>query len=155
VITSAMGNISKVIAFRLGPGEDLMKGIEKVCEKYEVKNAVILSAMGSLQATRFFDPVPIPGSKFGYGYSDPIVMPGVTELLSAQGTVSHGEDGKINMHVHFTVANSNGICMGGHLIEGNECLITLEVVIGVLDNINLVRKYDNETEMNVLHPENV
>jgi len=66
------------------------------------------------------------------------------EVVSLVGTFSR--DGK---HLHMTVSNENGDVFGGHLISGR-VFTTLELVIGVIQNVDFTREHDNATGYNEL-----
>lgn len=61
------------------------------------------------------------------------------EILSLVGTVS-----KDGAHVHIGLSDSEGACVGGHLISG-EIFTTAEIVIGCVPNIAFARRYDDAT----------
>lgn len=44
-IEHAAGSIKRVVAFRLKPGMDVLKGIEEICKAENIKNGVILSGL--------------------------------------------------------------------------------------------------------------
>ena len=69
-IEHAAGSIKRVVAFRLKPGMDVLKGIEEICKAENIKNGVILSGIGSLDGAAFCNPVPLKDKKAGcvYGY---------------------------------------------------------------------------------------
>ncbi len=148
----AEGNIKRVFAFRLTPGMDVVEGIVSLCEKNGIKNGIILSALGSLDGARFYDPVELPDKKAKYGYSDPIILEGPIELLSLSGMICHGENDEILTHFHFSLSDQNGRGYGGHVIEGNKVLITVDVVLSELEGINMGRKYDENLELEIFDP---
>ena len=53
MIEMASGKIIRTVAFRMQPGEDLLLGIQKVCEEKNIKNGCILTGIGSLNGARF------------------------------------------------------------------------------------------------------
>lgn len=152
MIDSAAGTFGRVVAFRLSPGEDLLDGIQSTCEKYGIHNGVILSGIGSLNGATFFDPVALPGTKAGYGYSEPIVRTGPTELISASGCVCQGERGEVLLHVHCCFADSDGNTFSGHLIQGNRVLLTADLVIGEFDGILMDRRMEEDLGVYIVHP---
>ncbi len=147
----AEGRLKRVLAIRLAPGEDVLKSLISICEEAGIKDGLILSAIGSLDGARFFDPVELPEKKAGYGYSDPIVLEGPIEVLSLNGIICN-RDGKILPHLHYSLSDSFGNGYGGHVIEGNKVLMTLDMVIGELDGINMGREYDSELEVEIFRP---
>ena len=152
---SAEGNISRVVAFRLSPGEDVLEGLQQACEKHHINNGVILSGIGSLDGARFFDPVPLPNKKAGYGYSDPIELFGPIELVTAAGMICHNEKGELLFHVHVGLSDGNGRGYGGHLIAGNKVLLTVDMVLGEVSGLTMGRKYDEDLEVYLFHPHTV
>lgn len=147
----AEGSIKRVIAFRLAPGQEIMTSIKSACEEKKLKNGIILSAIGSLDGARFFDPVVRPDKKAGYAYGEPIVLKGPIELLSMDGMICN-RDGEILLHLHFSLSDSEGRAYGGHVIEGNRVLLTCDVLIGELESIEMGREYDEDLEVEIFNP---
>ena len=152
MIEHAVGSLKRTVAFRLSPGEDLLGGIQAVCEHYGIKSGVLLSGIGSLRSARFFTPVVLPGTKAGYGYSTPVEEAGPIELISVSGIIGEGENGAPLLHVHCCFADGTGRTFSGHLIEGNEVLMTADLVIGELYGIFMDRRYDPELDVYLVHP---
>ena len=44
--------IGRLLAIRLGPGEDLLRGILESCQKYDFQNAALLSGIPFVQCAR-------------------------------------------------------------------------------------------------------
>lgn len=145
------GSLKEVIAFRLRPGADVMKSIQEICEREQIKNGIIMSAIGSLNGAVYCNPIPKEEIKIGYGYGTALRLYGPIELVSATGMICHGDDGTVQLHVHCALSDQNGNAYGGHMLEGNHVLITTDVVIGVLDGIDMGRRVDDEIGMPVLH----
>lgn len=156
MINSAKGPIKEVVAFRLKPGDDVLLSIIKACEENNVKNGVILCGIGSLKGAKMFNPTPVPTSvsKMGYGYppSPQELRTGAIELLNISGIICHSDEGAVSPHIHFTVSDELGCAWGGHMVEGNTVLLTVEVVVGVFDKIDMVRKYNEEVAIPVFSP---
>ena len=51
------GSLGKMVAFRLGPGCDLMKSLEEIIKKENIRSGLVLSGAGSLRP--FFLPLTI------------------------------------------------------------------------------------------------
>ncbi len=151
-IQSASGKIGRIVAFRLRPGTDVMEGITAMCEKENIKNGVILSMIGSLNGAKVFNPEPLATSKIGFGYGDPIKFGGAIELVTGAGMICHSEKDEVLLHVHVSLSDRHGNAYGGHLIPGNIVLLTVDVMIGVIEGIDMVRKYDDETEIPMFSP---
>lgn len=149
---SASGKTGRVVAVRLSPGEDLLEGLSEACKKHDLNNGLILTGIGSLRSARFFNPVPLPDRKTGYGYGDPIVLAGPIELLSATGMICRGGKGETLFHVHVSLSDQNGGGWGGHLIEGNKVLITADFVLAEVEGLNMGRKYNEEVDLMIFDP---
>ncbi len=152
MITTAQGNFKRIIAIRMSPGEDILKGILKVCEDNDIKNGVIISGIGSINGAQFYNPIPLPDKKAGYGYSEAIVLRGPIELIGIAGVIGHGVDGEILIHAHCSLSDQYGTGHAGHMIEGNKVLLTADIVIGELEGVNLLRAYDDELEVFLFSP---
>lgn len=141
-MVSAKGCFDSVYAVRLEPGEDVMRGIMAVCEKYDIGDGVILSAVGSLDGASFFDPTPLLGKSGLYGYGDEISLPAPVELISLDGIICTGEAGDKQLHIHCCLADGSGASYAGHFKDGNIVLNTVELVVGKLGGIAMNRKVD-------------
>ena len=146
------GNLSKVVMLRVLPGSDIIEGIEEVCRDLQMNSGAITCCIGSLQRVSFLIAVPLE-TKIGAGYSEPKILDGPLEFLSAQGMIGEEEDGGIFVHLHGVLSDRDGEVCGGHLIKGeNPVLITCEIMISAVEGVRMKRRYDPETEMKLLTP---
>ncbi len=120
----------KAIAFRLYPGQDLKGEITRMVESQGWQAACILSCVGSLTqaAIRF------AGQPLGMN------LKGHFEIVSLGGTLSPE-----GCHIHIAVSDKRGQTYGGHLLEGCKIYTTVELVIGVLLQVQFYRHPDDET----------
>lgn len=140
---------SRALIIRVRPGFDLIEGIEEACQGPGIKSGAITSCIGSLQRASLMIVVPLD-NKIGAGYSDPRVIEGPLELISAQGTIGLEEGGEIAIHLHGAVSDQEGHVHGGHLVRGgNPVLITCEVMVTQVEGIRIAKGYDPEVEMNI------
>ena len=118
------------LAFRLRRGDDLRQNIEEKCKEAGINTAVVLSGVGCVYQTkiRLAD-----ASKYLEKTED-------FEIVSLTGTVSCGK-----AHIHISLADEKGNCIGGHLEKG--CLIntTCELVLGILEEYETKREFDPES----------
>lgn len=147
----AIGRLGRTIAVRFEPGEDIYLKILEACDKHKILNGVIVTGIGSLKKARFFNPVPLPDKKAGYGYSDAIELDGPIELISMNGMISHEND-DVLIHVHCSFSDQKGNGYGGHLIEGNIVLLTTDIIITEIEGIDMVRKFDEDLEVPIFRP---
>ena len=115
----------KELAIRLQRGSDLKKSIEEICK--DINTAVVLSGVGCVYELH----LRMAGAK------DYLQSCADYEIVSLTGTVSNGK-----AHIHMSAADVNGHCFGGHLEYG--CLIdtTCELVLGILEEYESYREYD-------------
>ena len=120
----------KELAFRLKKGDDLKASIEEKCRKLGINTAVVLSGVGCLYHTKIRLAKAIDYLENDEDY----------EICSLTGTVSNG-----NCHIHISLSDEKGNCIGGHLEKG--CLIntTCELVLGILEEYESVREFDENT----------
>lgn len=120
----------KELAFRLEKSDDLRKSIEEKCKQLNIDTAVVLSGVGCLYKARIRLAKAIDYFEDENDY----------EIVSLTGTIS-----KANAHIHISLADDKGNCIGGHLLEG--CLIntTGEIVLGILEEYSSTREYDDNT----------
>ena len=86
-LNAAEGRLGRVVVVRLAPGTDLLKGIQAACERYQIHNGVVISAIGSLKQVRFCDVEALPEKKCGYGYGRILALDETIELTGAGGVI--------------------------------------------------------------------
>lgn len=120
----------KELAFRLTRGQDLRKSIEEKCLENKVNTAVVLSGVGSVYEAR----LRLANAE------DYLEVKKELEIVSLTGTISCGES-----HTHISLSDEKGNVIGGHLEKG--CLVhtTCEIVLGVLEEYNSKRLFDENT----------
>jgi uncharacterized protein len=109
---------SRFVALRLDPGEDVLLSLRAAVVEQGIRNAAILSGVGSLDRYHFHvvqtTNMP-PGNTFVRG-------DGPFDILSVTGLVVNGV-----VHAHITFSNTE-VAIGGHLEEGCRVL-TFAVVV--------------------------
>ena len=122
---------NKVYIFRLKPGEDLRRSIEAIVKEKNIKAGWINTCVGSLTdyTIRFANQ---QKGTTGSGHF---------EIISLTGTVSVN-----GSHLHISISDSNGITIGGHLLEGCKIYTTAEIVLGYTTAYEFIRKKDGTTE---------
>ncbi len=150
----ACGKFGKIISVRLKTHTDLMNGLKKVCEDNGINQGVVLTGIGSVRKLTYQVLTPNDKVKLGAAYTDPTSLPGPIEILSVQGSIFHTGEGGLILHLHGTFSDKEGKVYAGHLVpDGNPVLATLEAVIAEITGVNLVRKYDEDTDMSLITPE--
>ena len=130
----------KVIVVRLEPGEDIIKSIEKIVSEHKLLSGE-LSLIGAV-------------SKVHLGYFDlhekvykDFTIDEDLEIVSCVGNISRLDDGYV-VHAHVVASDVNGKCYAGHLMEGCEVSVTIEIVITEFREMKRAR--DEATGLNLL-----
>ncbi len=116
---------------KISPGEPLQERLLEFARSVDLKHAVVVSAVGSIQDLRF------RGIKAGAKL--PITPPrmhlhdvaGPLELLALTGNILPDEGGALDCHLHVMAARSSGDVLGGHLFDAR-VFATCEVVLSEL-----------------------
>ena len=119
----------KVIALRLHPGDDVRAKLDSGLPG-GVGAGFVLNAVGSLATAM----IRFAGAPAATRIDGPL------EVLSLSGTLTH--DG---CHLHAAVADARGAVTGGHVGAGCIVHTTLEIVIGITDEIAFAREHDAAT----------
>lgn len=114
---------------KIAPGEHLLAGLAAFARETGVRNAVIVSAVGSMRNVRF------RGIKTGARL--PITdarmhlheIEGPLELLGLEGNIFPDEKGEPDAHVHILLGKSSGEVVGGHLFDA-EVFASCEIMLG-------------------------
>lgn len=116
-----------VHVIRMLPHQDLKKSILGFSKANNIKAASVVTCVGSLEQIN----LRFANQKKG------VERKGYYEILSLSGTLSD-----TSVHLHLSVADSNGITTGGHLLDGNIIYTTAELVIVELNDLEFVREID-------------
>lgn len=119
------GNLKRVVVLRFKYGTDLLAGLENMVKQEKIRNALILSGLGSVRnfqvhqvGNRDLPPKDV--------YVKNPTAP--ADIISMSGVVIDGR-----VHPHITLANADK-AFGGHL-EPDTTVFTFAVVtLGVLDD---------------------
>lgn len=125
-----MNNSVQVYATRLKPGEDLKQGIEKLVKENNIQAGWVSACVGSLTHYNIrFANQPNGAADTGH-----------FEILSVNGTVSVN-----GSHLHISVSDSTGRCIGGHMLDQNVVYTTAEIVISSSPAHQFTRENDGST----------
>lgn len=132
-IHSISSNFSKIAVARLKHGTDLLDGLNKAVKKLGIKNAVILSGIGSLTSyyVHAVDNATFPTKNVFFKAEAP------QDLLNVNGYVI---DGRIHAHITFSDEEK---ALGGHLEPGTRVFKFAIVTLGVLEEGANLRRFDN------------
>jgi predicted DNA-binding protein with PD1-like motif len=126
----------------MDPGDDILKTIQRVAQEHNVRSGQI-TLIGAVSR-----------AKLGYfdreegEYKDFLIERDL-EVVSGMGNISRLSDDSIVVHAHLVVSDEEGRCWGGHLMEGCEVSVTIELVI-IETTAELRRAKDEMTGLNLL-----
>lgn len=126
----------RVLLGRLERGENVLHGLTEFCERHQVRVGH-LEGLGAVERGRvgYYDQV-------SEAYREKRFDEGM-EIVSLAGNVSQ-KAGDIFLHCHVTLANRQGRCFGGHLLEGNVAF-ACEFAVTDLKGAPLERSPDTST----------
>jgi uncharacterized protein len=128
------GHFDRVVILRFKFGADLLAGFEKMVKQEKIRNAVILSAMGSVRGYQVHQVSNRDFPSKNMFVKDPTAP---ADLIGMNGFVIDG-----HIHAHVTLANPEK-AFGGHLEPGTTVFTFAAVALGVLDaGVNLTRLDD-------------
>jgi predicted DNA-binding protein with PD1-like motif len=142
MVRSIETRLKGVIISRMDPGDDILKTIQRVALEHNVRSGQI-TLIGA-----------VSGAKLGYfdresgEYKDFLVERDL-EVVSGMGNISRLDDDSVVVHAHLVVSDEEGRCWGGHLMEGCEVSVTIELVI-IETEVDLRRAKDEMTGLNLM-----
>lgn len=114
------GAMGRVAYARIGPNEDLIQSVEKLCLAEGFKNAFVRGALGSL----------VDASLAGANDTIRQIEGPAVEIVSLAGEVRVQEDGSLKASLSGVVADPKGDVYGGVFVSGmNMICMTLEVTL--------------------------
>ena len=126
----------RVLLGRLEKGEDVLGGLTEFC----VQHGVMVGAIQAIGAVQ----------RGGVGYYDQVNatyrerrFDEGMEIACLMGKISIRE-GDVFLHCHVVLANAEGHCFGGHLLDGN-VTFACEFVVTALDGPVPDRMHDEAT----------
>jgi predicted DNA-binding protein with PD1-like motif len=129
-------HIQRIVIFRFKYDTDLLPSMEKIVREQKIKNAVILSAIGSV---RNYSVHSVAGRTFP---SKDVYVKDPTAPANLNGMNGYILNGHIHAHVTLTDGEK---AFGGHLEPGTNVFTFVIVTVGVLDDNEDLSKLEDET----------
>ena len=140
------GRIDRIVMGKLGMDIDLLQGIEELVKREGVRTGVILSGIGALKKATFRNlKVLPPDLKVEKHHRLYLELEQPMEIVSLTGWMATREDGEAEVHAHFsasTVMEDKVVTLGGHLIPGTLTSVKVVIVIGVIEESNIIAGLD-------------
>jgi predicted DNA-binding protein with PD1-like motif len=128
-------DFSRIVIIRLKYETDLLAGIQHAVDKEKIRNAVILSGIGSLTQ---YNVHTVANKNFpveGLSMRDDTAE----DLIAVNGYVI---DGRVHCHITFTDEKR---ALGGHLDPGTNAYTFAVITLGILDEPVDLRRIDDYT----------
>jgi len=116
-------SIKNLIFIRLNPGDDLLAALGEAAKKHNIKNAVILSGIGSARSHHFH----VVGTRQNPPRNDFTKGEKASDIVSISGFIVEGR-----VHAHI-VHSDTEIAFGGHLESGVEVLTFAILTLAEVD----------------------
>ena len=123
-----MKSFGQIHVLRLKPHEDLKSCVQVWARENQIKAAVVVTCVGSLEQVNL---------RFANQNAGTTTR-GFFEILSLSGTLS-----ETAVHLHLSVADKKGVTQGGHLLDKNYIYTTAEVAIAELTDLEFLREMDS------------
>lgn len=140
------GRIDRIVMGKLRMDIDLLEGIEELVKREGVRTGVILSGIGALKKATFRNlKVLPPDLKVEKHHRLYLELEQPMEIVSLTGWMATREDGEAEVHAHFsasTVMEDKVVTLGGHLIPGTLTSVKVVIVIGVIEESNIIAGLD-------------
>jgi predicted DNA-binding protein with PD1-like motif len=120
-----IGEFDEILVARFKYKADLLVGLDSIVKKHNIKNAVILSGIGSVRGYHIHQVNNRTFPSKNIYVKDPTAP---ADLISTNGYIINGK-----VHAHITLANPDK-SFGGHLEYGTEVFTFAILTIGVLND---------------------
>ena len=132
-VFSVASQFERIEIVRMRNGTDMLEGLNNFIAEKNVKNAVILTGIGSVTDYHFHvvsDKNLPPAEEFPEASV-------AKDLIAVQGYIINGR-----VHAHITLSDENSV-IGGHLEPGTKALTFFIITIGVLPDKLDLKNLDN------------
>lgn len=135
-VSVTAGQFQRVLVVREKYQSDLLRGLERAVAEHKIRNAVILSGIGSVRSIHYHAVINRTFPSNTVDVKDPA---GPADIAGMNGYVINGR-----VHAHVTFANGDK-SFGGHLEPGTEVFTFAIVTLGVLNDEIDISRVDDKT----------
>jgi predicted DNA-binding protein with PD1-like motif len=135
-VFAVSGHIQRIVVLRFKFGTDLLAGLTKMVAQEKIKNAVILSAFGSVRGYQVHQVSNRDMPSHDLYIKNPTAP---ADIIGMSGMVMNGR-----IHPHITLANADK-SFGGHLEPDTQVFTFAVITLGVLDDDMDLKRFDDST----------
>jgi predicted DNA-binding protein with PD1-like motif len=132
-VYSITSQFERIEIIRMRTDTDLLEGLKKVAAEKNIKNAVILSGIGSVTDYHYHV---VSDKNLPPAEEDPSASVAM-DLIAVQGYIFNGR-----IHAHISLSDENSV-VGGHLEPGTKALTFFIITLGVLPDALEIENFDN------------
>jgi len=132
-VYSVTSQFDRIEIVRMKPGTDMLEGLEKYINEKNIKNAVILTGIGSVTDYHYHV---VSDKNLPPAEEDPKASVAM-DLIAMQGYIMNKR-----IHAHVTLSDENSV-VGGHLEPGTKALTFFILSIGILPDDLEIEHLDN------------
>lgn len=132
-VYSVTTQFDRIEIVRMKPGTDMLEGLEKFISEKDIKNAVILTGIGSVTDYHYHV---VSDKNLPPAEEDPKASVAM-DLIAMQGYIMNKR-----IHAHITLSDENSV-VGGHLEPGTKALTFFILTIGILPDDLEIENLDN------------
>lgn len=135
-VFAVSGHLERIVVLRFKFGADLLAGLQKMVAQEHIKNAVILSAFGSVRGYQVHQVSNRDLPSKDLFVKNPTAP---ADIIGMSGMVMNG-----HIHPHITLANADK-SFGGHLEPETQVFTFAVVTLGVLDDQIDMNRFDDSS----------
>jgi len=149
---SAVGRLGRLLAVRLLPGQDVVKGVIGLVKANNFKSGTV-TAIGSLRKATVVWPKSMDLTEDPKDIAVFYEMEGPVELGIGHGFFGMDEDDEVNIHIHGLIMDKDGNMRCGNLVpDSAPVLATVDMIIQEMCDLELVPTHDEVFKHKFLHP---
>ena len=130
------GHLQRIVVLRFKFNTDLLAGLQQMIKQEKIRNAVILSAFGSVRGYQVHQVSNRDFPSHDLFVKNPTAP---ADIIGMSGVVMNGR-----LHPHITLSNADK-AFGGHLEPGTRVFTFAVVTLGILDDSLDLNRLDDST----------
>jgi hypothetical protein len=135
----ALATATRSFALRLAPGEELVAALQEAVQQLGLRAAFVQTCVGSVSHA-----VIRLANATAEQPNEVVELPQKFEVCSLVGTLGLDAHDGYSKHLHVTLADAEGRCIGGHVISLT-VFTTAEIVLGECLELQFSREHDERT----------